>query len=521
MSRKRMKPKYKQMAFETAVRNPERYIWILKALKELEWKILDDNTLLNAVAHLHLIWEVKSSKLIIDDDTKQNQILEAVKKIHSTRKAERGFPQWYQSRFWTYMRTLSELWFVYAEYWEKFHLSDIAKMLVSWEIDEQEAFSIQAIQYNRKSPHRNVSNDFNFFTFILKVLLIRKRLSYEQFNIAMFSKNGNVEEFLEIIENNKFKDWDDVYNFLETQKVDNPDFHVNAIRTVTREYPDVVRRLFIICGFVSIRFSWKKMIEINENKIEYIKEILKSTISYGDEEKYDAFRYYKNINSNSKDLLEIAYWFRGKDELDWAQYSNKLLDIIKTYNITRTTIISSINMMDDWKSAIPEFNDIPKPLKLEFYISLLIALEYKNELFIKPNYKADHIWKPYSHAPWNKWDIEVFSNTLYWLIEVTLIRNKAQQLNHETTSVIRHLNANEEMNHIDNKYISFIAPYVHEDTFKFFNYCILDSKKEWYTLNIKPYSIEDFITVTWDKANFWDMEKYSNQVMDDFRSSLL
>ena len=42
-------------------------------------------------------------------------------------------------------------------------LSQIAKMLMKGEIDEQEAFSIQAVRYNRKSPYRNVSNDFNYY----------------------------------------------------------------------------------------------------------------------------------------------------------------------------------------------------------------------------------------------------------------------------------------------------------------------------------------------------------------------
>lgn len=36
------KPTYKQMAFETAVRNPERYIRIFKAIKDFENRILDD-----------------------------------------------------------------------------------------------------------------------------------------------------------------------------------------------------------------------------------------------------------------------------------------------------------------------------------------------------------------------------------------------------------------------------------------------------------------------------------------------
>jgi len=40
------KPTYKQMAFETAVRNPERYIGLLKALKSFEGQVLNDKILL-------------------------------------------------------------------------------------------------------------------------------------------------------------------------------------------------------------------------------------------------------------------------------------------------------------------------------------------------------------------------------------------------------------------------------------------------------------------------------------------
>ena len=42
----RRKPTHKQMAFETAVRNPERYIEILSAVSEFEGTVLNDKNLL-------------------------------------------------------------------------------------------------------------------------------------------------------------------------------------------------------------------------------------------------------------------------------------------------------------------------------------------------------------------------------------------------------------------------------------------------------------------------------------------
>jgi hypothetical protein len=149
---------------------------------------------------------------------------------------------------------------VYARYNETFKISEIGKKLISREIDEQEAFSIQAIKYNRKNPYRNVSNDFNFFVFLIKALLKLKKkdksLSYEQFVVATYSKNGNVDEFLELLENNTFKDFEDAYDFV-VEKYEAS----NRFKTVTHGYPDVVRRVFMIAGFITIRFTGKKLIQ--------------------------------------------------------------------------------------------------------------------------------------------------------------------------------------------------------------------------------------------------------------------
>lgn len=294
----------------------------------------------------------------------------------------------------------------------------------------------------------------------------------------------------------------------------------NKTKTIVRDYPDVVRRVLIISGFVTIRYDGIKLIQINENKLDYIKKILSVEFSLDSTEKEDAKRYFNKLDSTNDEYLAIVEKYREVDRIDGEEYANKVFNIINTYKINEKIICQSINLIDSKKEIIEEFQEIPKPLKLEFYITILVALKYGKEFAIRPNYKADHIGKPYSHAPGNIGDIEIYSLKLYWLIEVTLIRNKSQQLNNETTSVIRHLSSGEEFIDHAKKYLSFIAPVIHEDTKKFYDFSVVESKTEKNEINIKPYNIEDFVDITLKKENFVDMEQYTSNVFEKFRSKL-
>lgn len=212
--------------------------------------------------------------------------------------------------------------------------------------------------------------------------------------------------------------------------------------------------------------------------------------------------------------------YREQDKINGENYRKQISRIIKTYEIDEKKITESINKIGSRKTVIEEFKEIPEPLKLEFFIAILITLKYGEQFAIRPNYKADHIGKPYSHAPGNKGDIEIFSKQIYWLIEVTLIRNKTQQLNNETTSVIRHLYSNEEFADRTKKYLSFVAPVIHQDVKEFFNYSIVQSKSKDYEVNLKPYEIEEFVKTTCKNENFEDMEQYTQEVIEKFRKNL-
>lgn len=518
MAKKKIKriATYKQMAFETAVRNPERYKGILTAISPYINKVLNDETLLQVVSSMYLNGIVSSDGVEITENSTIESIENAVIAVNSTRRADGGFPQGYQSRFWTYVRTLSEMGFVLAQYGQPLQFSEIALKLISNEIDEQEAFSIQAMKYNRRSPYRNVSNDFNYFKFILEVLKQRERISYEQFIVSTFSNDGDVSEFLKIIDENTFGEPAEVEAFLRAEYGTNL-----KAQTILRDYPDVVLRVLIITGFVSIQFRGKVFIYRNIANDDYINDLLSVNVELTNEEKENPSLHFAKLETYNKQLLEIVNKYREEIiEQDGFEYVQKVSEIIKLYELDEEKIVESIGNIGTSKNIIPAFKYIAEPLKLEFYLSLILALKYGNEFAIRPNYKADYIGLPISHAPGNTGDIEVYSKKLYWLIEVTLIRNKTQQLNSETTSVIRHFLEDNKINNYLSKYLSFVAPFIHQDTKEFYDYSIVRHKIKDKSFNLKPYSISEFIDTTLIANNFKDMENYTTQVIEDFRNNL-
>lgn len=519
MAKKKIKrvATYKQMAFETAVRNPERYKGILTAIKPYINQTLNDETLLQIVSSMYLTGVVKSEKGVkIEDDSTIESIENSVIAVNSTRKSDGGFPQGFQSRFWTYVRTLAEMGFVLAQYEQPLQFSEVALKLINNEIDEQEAFSIQAMKYNRRSPYRNVSNDFNYFKFILEGLKQRERISYEQFIVSTFSNDGNVNEFLKVIDKNTFGEPTEVEAFLRAEYGTNL-----KAQTILRDYPDVVLRVLIITGFVSIQFRGKVFIYRNIANDDYINDLLSVNVILTDEEKENPSLHFSKLETYNNQLLEIVYKYREKViEQDGFEYVQKVSEIIKLYELDEEKIVESIGNIGTSKNIIPAFKYIAEPLKLEFYLSLILALKYGKEFAIRPNYKADYIGLPISHAPGNTGDIEVYSKKLYWLIEVTLIRNKTQQLNSETTSVIRHFLEDNKINNYLSKYLSFVAPFIHQDTKEFFDYSIVRHKIKDQSFNLKPYSISEFIDTTLTTNNFNDMENYTSQVIEYFRNNL-
>lgn len=509
------KPEFKQLNFDTAMRNPERLKDVLLLIKEYEGVELNDKNLLDIVCDMYESGIVKSSKFNIKKLHSKEQIQNKVIDINKTRNSDGGFPKGYQSRFWTYMRTLSEFGFVYARYNKRLIIGDVAKRLIRNEIDSQEAFSIQTMKYNWRSPYRNVSNDYNYFKFIIKVLKELdkkgKKLSYNQFVVSLFSKEDDVENFLNIIEKNSFPTENSVYEYLN-----NTYGKQNSFGTVIRDYPDTVLRMLRITGFVNIVNRGVLLIEFNSESEKIVNYFFKHSYKFTEKEKNIDIDYFNKINVVTDDEMKLIMASRDSN-IEIMNYNFVLNKIISDYELNMESILEYISNIEV-KGKNAEFKYIDAPLQFEFFLSLLLYLVYGENYSIRPNYKTDAYGMPISHAPGNCGDIEIVGKGIYWLLEVTLIRNKTQQLNNETTNLFRHI-SNQEWNE---KYMSLVAPYVHEDTYNIFNALIINyiRKHKKGEFNAKCYTTEEFIQECVSKNIFIDMKKYTDEYIQSIKERL-
>ncbi|MEE0083592.1 MAG: AlwI family type II restriction endonuclease, partial [Paludibacteraceae bacterium] len=193
------------MALEVAVRNPERYDEILRTYNKFKGTILDPNGIIEVFAQLYIDGAVKSADLNVS--TKSRDEVKQFIKENVSHNNEWGFPTGWQAGFTRYLKTLSEFGFIYAQYNEPLRLSEVAEAVISNKITLSEAFAIQSMRFWRKSPYRRVLNDFNYFRFIVDAINERNesghRLSYPQFMISLFSDDGDIESFINFINENK------------------------------------------------------------------------------------------------------------------------------------------------------------------------------------------------------------------------------------------------------------------------------------------------------------------------------
>ena len=147
------------------------------------------------------------------------------------------------------------------------------------------------------------------------------------------------------------------------------------------------------------------------------------------------------------------------------------------------------------------------------------ASQYGDKYAYKPNFKCDDAGIPYSHAPGNIGDIEIYNSTLYWLVEATLIKNKTQQINSETVNLFRHISSNA----YKERFLSLIAPYIHDDTELILNVATIISmmEKKEVALYSLPQSTEDFIKSGNNRSHINDIKQHSLEFIDTLKNLLI
>lgn len=523
MAVKHGKRYYKQMSLEVAVRNPERYEGLLKTFSRFEDEVLDDECILRVYSQLYIDKAIEANDLE-EENLNYDYLKEYIPKTKKHNN-EWGFPTGYQAAFVRYLKTLSEFGFIYSQYNEKLKLSQVAKKVIDGTFTLSEAFALQSLRFWRKSPYRRVLNDFNYFEFILRSIIKRnsmgKRISYPQFMYSLFSDDGNVDEFINDLAEFKIgNDLEASYLCAKNNYSEKTTQHqkISKFETAYRDYGNTVFRVLQLTGFITVDYSGMIMLSINKNRLPLLNELLTENFKISEEAKEDYLLYFSEIGSCSKKLERLILSYRETENLSTVNYKDKIPNILKNYGLNRDILSEYIKSVSRGDRDNNSFWFIQAPLKFELLLTLFTYTCYGDEFEYKPNFKCDDSGIPYSHAPGNIGDIEIYKEGVYWLIEATLISNKNQQVNAETINLFRHIDEK----YLGDKYLTLVAPYIHSDTEMIIKAATLISMVEKKTYGF--YSIaqktDDFSQSTIKKENFTLMKSYSNDFIIKIRDFL-
>ena len=515
---------FKQMSLEVAVRNPERYEGILKTFAKFEGVVLDDKGVLDVYSQLYLD-EVVTADALSDEILTKKYVSKWIVE-NCSHNNEWGYPTGYQAAFTRYLKTLSEFGFIYAQYEQKLLLSPVAKALVNGKITLSEAFALQSMRFWRKSPYRRVLNDFNFFEFIIDAMIELKkkghRLSYNQLMVSLFSDDGNVEEFLSMLEKNKVGDDADKAYALVKRKYSQVDVeHAKAAKqeSAFRDYGNTVFRVLQLTGFVTVEYTGVLMLTPNENRMPLYKALKARKFFVSESAKEDEDEYFEQLGAFDDSLESLILSHREKVDHSTAEYNKKIPNIISSYGLTPDSIEQAlIKVSNGDKKGKDTFWFIQDPVKFEFLLTLFVYTYYGDTFEYKPNFICDEAGIPYSHAPGNVGDIEIFNKDRYWLIEATLIRSKNQQVNNETVNLFRHID--DTVN--GQKYLTLVAPYIHEDTKLIFNVASIITmiKSKMLSLSSDAQTTDEFIGDMKNNSYFEAITYRSQDFIQNIRQQL-
>lgn len=513
---------YKQMALEVGVRNPERYSEILKTFSQFRGIILNDEGILKVFAQLYLDGVVSTKKLDATTST-VSEVKDFIRE-NISHNNEWGYPTGYQAGFTRYLKTLSEFGFIYAQYNEPLRLSEVADAVVNGTLSLSEAFALQSLRFWRKSPYRRVLNDFNFFKFIIEVIKTRNesghKLSYPQFMLALFSNDGSVDTFIQLIEENRIgSSMDDTYNLVKTlyDQTDADHAKVCKQKSAFDDYGNTVFRVLQLTGFITVEYEGVIRLSINSNRVQLYNQLNEMVEDIPESAKDNLEEYFKFLGILPHSMLQCLIENRETQKKSADSYNVKLESIVNAYHLDEKTLADYLKEVSNGDNDRRAFWFMQVPLKFEFLLSLYLYVCYGDEYDYKPNYICDDAGIPYSHAPGNVGDIEVFSPGFYWLIEATLIRNKNQQINNETINLFRHIDSS----YSSTKYMSLIAPYIHDDTKLLIKVATVVSMLEQKSLIFaKPYSTEEYISKMTKRNCISDMQENTMEFVGDLGKML-
>lgn len=184
-----------------------------------------------------------------------------------------------------------------------------------------------------------------------------------------------------------------------------------------------------------------------------------------------------------------------ESRLNQAFYTKSLQSKIEKSEIAN--LLNELRILANaQESKDNDFKNIPEPLRLEYLLALILGKKY-GVSNLQSNLIYNENGEPLSYAPAGKADL-VYENCNF---EATMIKNRNQQLNSETTSIARHLYESQKQSNLEQRAV-LIAPYIHFDVALFFKFCAKEFESK-----LAPISIGSFIELVESSATFSEFKR--------------
>lgn len=508
--------------FDTTIRNPQRNIDFLQIIDKIDGKVLNEKSLL-------IYWYEAIGKGIYKPQNISSEVRNNLLKGESLSEAEikkimQDNPQsvgGFEGRAITHFKALrSQLLLIYDSQSKVVQISKLGRELLNRPHDVQNIYTKILLGIHFGSPIRKEQNRARVFLNTIFVIDLLKRewakqgnqskgiLRHECVFVLGMKDCDYVKCAREILTYRKMYGLKENREYIENYCVSNDLKHLkyDTIKT----YVDEVFRKFAMSGLIITRHNYYDFSSFEYKKIESILQYYKDYTFMEFNNIYEYIDFVDAIKlpwiENKQVRVQIAtqkakelhITLQDSDFNDLTLLENKLNQTFYKQNlqskIQESKIDSLLNELRILASTTQEkssLDNIPEPLRLEYLLALILGKKYGSKN-LESNLIYNENGEPLSYAPAGKADL-LYENFSF---EATMIKNRNQQLNSETTSIARHFYEAKKQNALEQRAM-LIAPYIHWDVALFFKFCAkeFDSK-------LAPISISSFITLVEKSATF-------------------
>lgn len=511
---------YKVFSINTTIRNPKRNRDFLTIFEPFNGKVFDEMQSYKYLYELikHGVYQVSDIPLEVrqkwdnDIELSPEEIVQAIN--------ENPQACGMHGRVMTQLRSLKDQGFLMFKPYKRgvniITITSLGKDIIDNIKDPTIAYTKAMLGLHANSPARE--KNLNKARPFLNTLFVIDEVNWQWKALGNTPKGILMHEFATFVLSMKDCDYQTAANniiayrqkykseanraFIESY-LENQDILPLKFDSLVVDYPDEVFRKFEMTGLLKRHGSYYTYIDFSTYNYAKVQEILKAYKDYKWEQFTSVPDYYAYLENQSipwennefirrkvveekAKVLNVTLGnentLEQKEEfLDRMFYTSALQKAVDKYDYS--FIGKELLILAKGKKSSSELENISEPLRLEYLLALYFGKRYGLDgLISNIIYNEDGL--PMHCAAGGKSDIIFHSTNGSYILEPTMITSKAQQLNNETSNIVRHVKDEEAKTNLHYR-VMMIAPRVHSDIADFFQY-----KSDREQLKIAPLSIE-------------------------------